>query len=63
MPTFDKDIDPSTLYLRTKLTTDNLANVDGQTNLPSYFYERSNSNSGCGLAINIVYIEPLWVGN
>lgn len=63
LTTFDKDTENSRLYLRTKLAIDDLVDVGQQAKLPFYFYEGSNPNAACGLAINMVYAEPLWVGN
>jgi hypothetical protein len=63
LTTFAKNTDNSKLYLRTKLAIDDFLDVNAQDNLPFYFYEGSNPNAACGLAINMVYAEPLWVGN
>lgn len=63
LTTFAENTDNSKLYLRTKLAIDDFIDTSLNDKLPFYFYEGSNPNAACGLAINMVYAEPLWVGN
>jgi hypothetical protein len=61
LPTFARDPKVSKLGLTTTLSIQDFVPVTEQT-IPFYIYEGSNQNSGCGLAINFVLIEPQWVG-
>jgi carbonic anhydrase len=58
----DTNITTATLNLNTQLSLDDFIDTSRQTSIPFYIYEGSNQNSDCGLAINMVYAEPLWMG-
>lgn len=61
LPTFAKDPKVAKLGITTTLAISDFIPVAEKT-IPFYIYEGSNQNSGCGLAINFVLIEPQWVG-
>lgn len=63
MANFEQNATTSKLNLNTQLSIDDFIDTSKQTKLPFYIYEGSNQNSECGLAINLVYAEPLWVAN
>ena len=54
----------ATMPLSTQLSIDDFIDTSKHDSLPFYIYEGSDQNSrDCGLAINFVYAEPLWIGN
>ena len=63
LPTFDQDPTLSKLAVNSQLSLEDFIDVSKQDKNGFFIYEGSNPNSVCGLAINMVLAEPLWVGS